>query len=155
MVAGSIVVGQPPDILQILGLGSCVAVSFYYSEKQLGALAHIMLPSIAMARTPHLKGKYADTAIPLLFEIFQKKHIPKIKIDVKIIGGSHMFPKYRHETFDVGNRNIEAVKNELKKLNLKIKGVDTGGTCGRSLFFILETGKIYVLDPDRNLRVYY
>ncbi|MFX1534351.1 MAG: chemotaxis protein CheD [Promethearchaeota archaeon] len=144
VLAGRIVLAEPPIVLQILGLGSCVAIAFYSPEKQIGALAHIMLPSSVKALKSMPKGKYADTAVTELVRRFRKKNILCQKTVIKIVGGSSMFFHRKNQMFDIAARNIEAVKEALKKYNLKIEAEATGGTKGRSILFNLETGEIQV-----------
>ena len=44
---GEGVVARPPHIISALGLGSCVAVTLYDTQRRIGGLAHIMLPDSA------------------------------------------------------------------------------------------------------------
>ncbi|MHA2362528.1 MAG: chemotaxis protein CheD [Candidatus Hodarchaeales archaeon] len=144
VLAGSIAIDNKPKVLQILGLGSCIALSFYYPKKNFGALAHVMLPSSVQARTPALKGKYADTAVDELVRLFQRKKISLSDIQIKIVGGAKMFMKLTSEVFDISNRNIQAIKNKLNQYNLKIQAQDIGGKRGRTIYFFLENGEIRV-----------
>ena len=64
--AGEIKVGYNPKVFQVLGLGSCVAVTFYYPKKQYGGLAHILLPDSSKVKRSTEKEKYADIAISKL-----------------------------------------------------------------------------------------
>ena len=150
--AGLIKSGFSPSILQILGLGSCIGLCFYSKEEKFGAIAHIMLPSSKNARTPDLKGKYADSAVEELIDVFKKKKIPKSKIRVKIVGGSSMFAQLKTNAFDIANRNIEAVKNHLQKHELKVSGSDVGGNKGRTINFHLETGEIKIYAAGGKLK---
>ena len=144
VLAGRIVLAEPPTVLQILGLGSCVAIAFYSPERQIGALAHVMLPSSVKALKSTPKGKYADTAVTELLRRFRKQNILRQKTVIKIVGGSSMFSHRKNQMFDIAARNIEAVKDALKDHNLKISAKVIGGTKGRSILFYLETGEIQV-----------
>ena len=144
--------GSPPEILQILGLGSCIGLCFYSKEDKFGAIAHIMLPSSKNARTPNLRGKYADSAVEELIKVFKKKKIPKSQIQVKMVGGSSMFSQLKSNAFDIAKRNIEAVKNHLQSYELKISGSDLGGNKGRTINFNLETGEIKIYAAGGKLK---
>ncbi|GAE04798.1 chemotaxis protein CheD [Paenibacillus sp. JCM 10914] len=60
-------VAGPSGILRTTGLGSCVGLTLYDPLTKIGGMAHIMLPSSAIAREGQLNlSKYADTALPIL-----------------------------------------------------------------------------------------
>ncbi len=46
--------------------------------------------------------------------------------------------------FDIGRRNVEAVKAELQKLKIPLRADDTGGNRGRSIMFYLEDGRLEI-----------
>ena len=142
--AGSISFAKSPKIFQIKGLGSCIGICFYSSQEKFGALAHIMLPSSEHARTPNIKGKYVDTAVPELLNIFRLHHIDTKNIIVKLVGGSHMFPPLKQTIFDVATKNFFAVKESLAQYHLSIYSQDIGGNYGRSMKFFMENGEIHV-----------
>jgi chemotaxis protein CheD len=152
VLAGLIKSGRSPEILQILGLGSCIGLCFYSKDEKFGAIAHIMLPSIKNARTPDLKGKYADSAVKELLNIFKKKKISKNKILVKMTGGSSMFSNLKSNAFDIANRNIDAVKKHLKEYDLKLTASDVGGNKGRTINFDLDTGEIKIYAAGGKLK---
>ncbi len=136
-------VSAEPATLVALGLGSCIGVCMYDPTQKVGGLLHIMLPSSALARVATPPAKFADTGVPLLFEEMKKAGAVASQIIVKIAGGAQMF-KVASATMNIGLRNAEAVKEELAKLRLKISAEDTGGTCGRTVKFDVETGRITV-----------
>lgn len=144
VLAGSILTAEPPNVLQILGLGSCVAVTFYVPQLMFGAMAHVMLPTADNARTPDLKGKYADSAVPELLRIIKKKKVRLDTVQVKLVGGARMFTQFSSEIFDISQRNIEAVERVLGEVGLTVSAKDLGGSRGRSIYFFPETGEIQV-----------
>ncbi len=73
---GEIKVAETPDKLTALGLGSCVATTLYDSEKQIGALAHVMLPESRSSDTKK-PGKYADTAVKELIKKMKENECKK------------------------------------------------------------------------------
>ncbi len=152
VTAGNISIDYSPRVLQVVGLGSCIAVAFYNKPKKLGALAHVVLPSSIRARTPQIKGKYADSAIKELVTLFQKKKARIKNTSVKITGGSIMFSNLNRDVFDIGKKNYIAVKEELKKYNLKIASQDIGGNQGRSIYFDLNNGDIKIFFSGQRLK---
>lgn len=142
--AGLIVSAESPMVLQIIGLGSCIAIAFYSQELTFGSFAHVMLPSKFGAKTPEMKGKYADTAIPELLSVFKKKKIKIKDIKVKLVGGSSMFSSTSKDKNNIATRNINAIKKIIKESNLSISSEHLGGSHGRSVYFHLDTGKIQI-----------
>ncbi|MFX1512208.1 MAG: chemotaxis protein CheD [Promethearchaeota archaeon] len=152
VTAGNISISHSPKVLQVVGLGSCIALTFYSPKKKLGALAHVVLPSSKKARTPQFKGKYADTAVKELISLFRNKKVQPENTIVKICGGSNMFTNFRSDVFDIGKKNYIAIKEELTKNKLKITAKDIGGNKGRSIYFNLENGEIEIYFAGRKLK---
>ncbi len=135
----------PPVILSSLGVGSCVGIILYESRSKIGGMAHIMLPDIEAVKNKANRAKFANTAIPDLLKEMQKMGADRRFIKARIMGGAQMFGFARANViFNVGQRNVEKVKEVLKEQHIKIAAEDTGGYHGRSLFFDLETGEVRV-----------
>ena len=150
---GSVVVGlgelksadQPGQELTCLGLGSCVAVSAWDPIGKQGAMAHVVLPECTPGREP--TAKFADVAVPELIEILKKMGAAPNRLEIKLAGGAHMtsasapgIPVMR-----IGDRNIEAVRAQLKKLGLKAKAENLGGNKGRTVRLDVESGRVTVV----------
>ncbi|ABR54131.1 CheD, stimulates methylation of MCP proteins [Methanococcus vannielii SB] len=138
---GDIGVGKSPDSIETL-LGSCVAIILYDRGKKIGGLAHIMLPKSreSDSKSP---GKYADTAVPELLERLVKLGARRDKLVAKIAGGAAMF-KANTNSIDVGKKNIDASKDELKKVGLRVSSEDTGGESGRTVVLSLKDGNVTI-----------
>ena len=138
-------VARAPVVLTSLGIGSCVGVILYYAHEKIGGLAHIMLPDINLVKNKSNRSKFANTAIPDLVERMESIGAERRFIKAKIMGGAHMFnfPK-ANKVFNVGERNVQKVKEVLKEHRLRLVAEDTGGSHGRSLYFNLETGDVSV-----------
>ena len=61
------------------------------------------------------------------------------RIKAKIAGGAVMFAT-ASERFNIGERNIQAVKAALRREGIPIVAEDTGLNYGRTVFFYPETG---------------
>ena len=130
---------NPEDVLCILGLGSCVGLCLYDPRKKIGGMVHILLPeSIPGQSNPF---KFADSAVPALWEKVKSEGASPENIFAKISGGAKMFSG-TDSLFDIGRRNVEAVKAELQKLKIPLRADDTGGNRGRSIMFYLEDGRL-------------
>ncbi len=132
---------KAPDVLTVLGLGSCVAVAMYHKKSKTGGLVHIMLPEGKM-KNGVKPGKYANLAVKAMHGEMEKKVGGKGRIVAKIAGGSQMFKITK--SFHIGEKNIEVVKKELKKLKIKIVSEDCGKNYGRTITFTPEDGKLKV-----------
>ena len=136
---------NPGEELACLGLGSCVAVSAWDPITKQGAMAHVVLPECSPGReqTP----KFADVAVPELVSTLKSKGVNPQKLQIKLVGGAHMsmtgspgLPVMR-----IGDRNIDAVREQLKKLGLKGDAEDLGGNNGRTVRLDVESGRVTVV----------
>jgi chemotaxis protein CheD len=145
---------ESEDTLKSYGLGSCLAIVLYDPDSEIGGLAHVMLPDGDAADGADTQpGKYADTAIRAMLRRMVEKGAAYTSVEAKIAGGSDMF---EFESFGdgVGNRNVDAAKEELEKLGVPIVGEDVGGKRGRTVEFDVSTGilNIRTADGDRGVR---
>jgi chemotaxis protein CheD len=154
-IAEYLVKGSPSS-LKISGLGSCVALALYDQENKMGGVAHILLPGPApkggKEKGPPGKWytKYADRAISRLIGEMEKTGSESENLVAKIAGGANMFASIFQDEIDsdnrnsVGHRNVEAVKENLRKKSIPVQGEDTGGNVGRTVIFELSTGEMFV-----------
>lgn len=137
-----IAIGGEGDVLQALGLGSCIGLLAYDKLTRVAGLAHIMLPSSETVRGgPVVRAKFADTAVPELLALLAQKGVAKSRLTVKLAGGAEMFSFAGSDApkLAVGARNAAAVMEHLSKAGLKASAVDTGGNHGRTLEFDIAT----------------
>ncbi len=125
-----------------IGLGSCIGLTLYDPEQKTGAMVHIMLPE-SSGRTDR-PGKYADTAIPILFDELTANGSKKKSLVAKMAGGATMFEAFS-ASMNIGQRNIDKVKSLLSEHNIRLVAEDTGGKMGRSVYFVpQENGRVTV-----------
>lgn len=137
--------GKSPDSIISYGLGSCVGIALYDSQTRVGGLAHIMLPDSTQARATDNTAKFADTALPVLLNQIVSLGASKSRITAKIAGGSQMFSfAQATDVMRIGDRNVEAVREVLRSLSVKIIAEDVGGNYGRTVELLLESG-IFVI----------
>lgn len=119
------------------GLGSCVGVIIYDEKAEISGIAHIMLPDSSSAKSGILnRAKYADTAIEDLITMISQLGVSKYRLRAKIAGGAQMFKfSSNSEAMRIGPRTVEAVKKNLKGLNIPIVYEDVGGSSGRTIEF--------------------
>ncbi|SDF39491.1 chemotaxis protein CheD [Sporolituus thermophilus] len=143
-------VGKSPASLISYGLGSCVGIALYDPVTKVGGLAHIMLPDSKQARSAENPAKFADTALPLMLDEMLKIGAAKNRVVAKIAGGAQMFTfTNTTDIMRVGERNSEAVKSVLRKMDICIIAEDTGGNYGRTVELKLDTGVFRVKTIDK------
>ncbi len=135
---------KSPDVLVTYALGSCVGICLLDKSSGIGGMAHIMLPSSKESRnaSENLR-RYADTGIAELVNMMTRKGANISNMTAKIAGGAQMF-QTQMKSFNIGERNVESVKNVLKKYGIKIIAEDTGSNYGRTVFFYAQNGIMQV-----------
>lgn len=139
--------------LATYALGSCVGICLYDKNKKIAGLAHIMLPwSKDASKTDNMR-RYADTGIWELYNLMKQCGASFPGTVAKIAGGAQMF-QTNSAVFNIGERNVQAVKIVLNKLAIPIVAEDTGLNYGRTVFFDAQTGTMQVksaMNPTKNL----
>ena len=135
-----------PNTIRTSGLGSCVGVILYDESKHIAGLIHIMLPDSTLGRLDLLNvAKFADTGIDALIGRLEAEGVMKTSLKAKLAGGAQMFQfTSDKDTMRIGPRNVEAVKEQLKKHHIRITGEDTGGSSGRTIEFNPQTNKLNI-----------
>lgn len=134
-----------PAVIITLGLGSCVGICLYDNTKKVVGMAHIMLPSSKDVKNNSNKAKFADTAVELLIDRMTGLGANPRRITAKIAGGAQMFSfSSANEFMRIGERNVQAVRNELERHAIPIKAEAVGGNYGRTIEFYSENGALGV-----------
>lgn len=141
-------IGRSPDILVTIGLGSCIGVAIYDRRRKIGGLVHIMLPENKKNTRP---AKYADTGIPHLIDNMIESGASRRNLAAKIVGGARMFEvAEENSSMNIGQRNIEAVRDILQQENITLKGEDVGENYGRSMRFFTENGEVLITSHQKD-----
>ena len=136
-------VGNGPDKLLTLGLGSCIGITLYDKRKKQGGMAHIMLPKNPTPDNP--TPKFADSGVDLLVKDLEKMGVSMRNVEAKVAGGAQMFTfSSSNEMNSIGYRNAESVLHELKKRGIKVIAEETGGNSCRTIELDLETGYLKI-----------
>jgi chemotaxis protein CheD len=143
-------VGQGDVLLSTLGLGSCIAIALYDSRTHVAGLAHILLPSEALARDRDNRAKFAGTAVPLLLERMRAIGARDMYIVAKLAGGASMFTSLLTQGGPaIGERNLIATRIALASHGIRVMGEDVGGGHGRSVFLHGCDGRFEVKSMGR------
>jgi len=139
-------VGGEPAVLVTLGLGSCVGVTLYDPVQKVGGLLHIMLPKMSDFTRGRVKpAKFADTGIPLLLQEVLGLGASRRLLEAKIAGGAQMFSGLdKSFVMNMGNKNVDAVRETLRELRIKIAAEDVGGKNGRTMILYTATGRVVI-----------
>ena len=96
--------------------------------------------------------KYADTAITSLIEKMIDLGVKKSNIQAKIVGGAHMFSTVEGNGRNIGESNVNAVKEKLKEENINLISEDTGSNYGRTIELYSDTGKLIVKTVTKGIK---
>ncbi len=120
-------------------LGSCIGICLYDQKIKLAAMVHIMLP-LNMEPGRANTMKYADTGIRETLKKMEAKGASRSRITAKIAGGAKMFEVSGGNLGNIGQRNIESVRLNLKREGIQLLKEDVGGSVARTLLFDPATG---------------
>lgn len=139
-------------VVRTLALGSCVAVIILDRGTRCVAMDHIALPesSVSPERARELPGYFADTGIPLLFRKMERAAgsvSRPAQLVVKLAGGANVADPTN--TFNIGKRNVLAVKKILWQSGLAPVAEDVGGSFSRTVTVFRDTGKIVLSSHGR------
>src|SRR2546421_9189737 len=133
--------GRADAMLLTLGLGSCVAIMLHDPRACAGAMAHILLPSKSLARDAANPAKFPETAVPLLVQRLTALGADPRLLVAKLAGGASMFAQLMTPgSVQMGERNIVAVRDVLRRAGIPVTAEAVGGGAGRSGRFHVAGG---------------
>ena len=136
---------EPPQKLITYGLGSCVAIVLHSKDAIVGSMAHIILPVAYSDEDNKTPGKFADTAVTAMVQQMEIRGIGPPQLIAKIAGGADMFAgKFKGTGRRIGARNVLATRKVLDNIGIRLVGQDVGGTVGRTVEYITDTGLLMV-----------
>ena len=144
---------DPKVTLVTHSLGSCIGVAVYDPVARAGGILHYMLPESEM---DHDKAKvrplmFADTGIPLLFKACYKLGAEKKRMIVKVAGGSQIMDA--SGVFNIGKRNYASLRKIFWRNNVLVDAEDIGGTCNRTMWLSIATGKVWLKVNGRGYKL--
>lgn len=137
--------GESSIVITALGLGSCIGLVLADPRAGVAGMAHVMLPQSApTSKGP--PGKFADTAVPALLDDVLRLGADKARLVAKIAGGAQMFGAGSGggNMFNIGERNAESVRTALEAVGIRLRAIETGGNCGRTMQVTVGTGTVTV-----------
>lgn len=143
-----------PNAITTLGLGSCVGIVLFDSVRKIGGLAHIMLPDSTKVKKNENVAKFADTGIEALIVQMEKAGANRSGLIAKIAGGAQMFAfSSSNDMLRIGERNVEATKQKLNELRIKLVAEDTGLSYGRTIEFYPDNGNLFIKSVGKEVKI--
>ena len=142
-----------PEGLISYALGSCVGICITDKVLKIAGMAHVMLPY----NKNEDKGntfKYADTAIAEMVRKMEIMGCMRSRMVAKIAGGARMFEIKGNSTIgNIGDRNVQATKETLQQLKVRLIAEDVGLNYGRTIVFDSNTGDLTIKSFAKNIKV--
>ena len=131
------------DEMIVTVLGSCVAACIRDKKMGIGGMNHFMLP---LSASDEDKGKisnaerYGNYAMEHMINDILKNGGQRENLEVKIFGGG----KIIQNMTNVGQKNIDFVRQYIQTENLTLLTEDVGDICPRKVVYFPRTGKAMV-----------
>jgi chemotaxis protein CheD len=149
------VTADPEAEIVTYALGSCIALAIWDPVARVAGLLHFMLPESAVDRNGGGRDapfRYADTGTPLLFRMAYECGAEKRRIVARMAGGAAVFND--GGLFNIGQRNLAALRKILWKAGVLVQGEDVGGSVSRTIRMSNADGRLMVRcpgEPEREL----
>jgi chemotaxis protein CheD len=142
-----IVTDNTKEVIKTFSLGSCVAAILYHPGEPVLGMTHIVLPEsqINPGHSLEAPGFFADTALNLLLDEMKAKYRCNLqRIKATLVGGASM-TKERRDYFNIGFRNVNAIRDILQQNNIsEIDSTQTGGYYSRTVEVAVSDGSIRI-----------
>lgn len=136
-------------------VGSCVAVCVYDDVAKIAGMAHVMLPkNNTFDPVPKPEGKFADVALKVLIERLTSSGANPIRLKAKMAGGANVFRnESKQNMFNIGLRNIEAIRSALKEKKIPLLSEDVGSKNGRWVTFDVSSNQMTIRERTKGVMV--
>jgi chemotaxis protein CheD len=147
LAPGQLYFGHSSDVIHTL-LGSCVAMTFWHSERLIGGMSHYLLAHREnyQKNAHHPQGYYGTDAVAYFIDQIKKSKLKPEDFEVKLFGGGNMFEATHCQpnSMDIASNNIEQGRLMLHQYGFKVKTADVGGVRYRKIYFELASGDVWV-----------
>ena len=137
------------DVLRSYGLGSCIGLVILAPRQRTVGMLHVALPEskINQQLAKDQPGMFADTGIPFILQEMERCGCTVGDLVIKIAGGASVMDP--GATFEIGKRNILAVKKTLWRYHLGPVAEDVGDIISRTMSVSVDTGIVTVSSPRK------
>lgn len=118
-------------------LGSCISACIRDKKLGIGGMNHFMLPSTTDIGAMGSSNRYGNFAMENLINEILKNGGRRENLEVKVFGGG----KILQNMTDVGERNIQFVREYLQVEGIHVASEDVGETCPRKVIYFPFSGK--------------
>ena len=131
------------DEVIVTVLGSCVAACLLDPIAMVGGMNHFMLPMKQGERDPDVfyAARYGVAAMEFLINNLLHLGAQRDRLVAKTFGGGRVM---KGLSSDVGDQNIEFVRQFLRNENIPVWSEDLGGLYPRKVYFFPHTGQVLV-----------
>ena len=137
------------DVLRSYGLGSCIGLVILAPKQRVVGMIHVALPEskINLQLAKEQPGMFADTGVPFILQEMERVGCNISDLVIKIAGGASIMDP--SATFEIGKRNILAVKKTLWRYRLGPVAEDVGDFISRTMSVSVDTGIVTVSSPRK------
>jgi len=135
----------PGERLITYALGSCLGIVIYDPVASVAGMLHVMLPTgtIDAQKMQEKPAMFVDSGVPLLFKECYKLGAKKERIVCKVAGGAHAGASEEADRFQIGKRNMIALRKLLWKNGVLVQAHDTGGIqTSRTMWVEVASGDV-------------
>ena len=143
---GKVKVGRKGEILKSTAIGSCVVIAAFDSEKDLGVMAHVMLPGRAPKSACGESTRYAADAIEQMISKITVEGANLCDLEVCLVGAGNVLKK---QDDTICKNNIDSITQLLKEQNIPVRAAVLGGTERKGISLEIESGSVYYTEGDR------
>ncbi len=140
---GEFAVSARGDLL-VTVLGSCVAACIRDDHRGIAGMNHFMLPTMTSTAAHNSKlsaeTRFGTHAMENLINELLKRGADRKRLTAKVFGGARVL----NSRLDVGDRNIEFVRDYLSAESVSIVAEDLGGRSPRKVYYDTVTGWVRV-----------
>lgn len=132
---------NPVETLVAFSIGSGVGMTVHDPVRGVGGILNFILPDSHSAqgvnpeRTPFM---FADTGIPAFLAALAAQDAQPDRLKIVIAGGAHIMDQT--DAFNIGLKNLAALRHYLDAHNLRIHHENTGGSSSRTLSLEIGSG---------------
>ncbi len=142
---GEVKAGEKDTILRANAIASCIVVAAYDSIKNVGALAHVMIPGTAPEGRVLQRTRYAANAIEELIDRMTLLGAHQDLIETCLVGGGNVL---KRDDDMICQENLASIEKILNEKGIKIRGKAVGGTERRTILFDIEKGSVHYTEGD-------
>jgi chemotaxis protein CheD len=152
LLPGDYYVTRQDELLDTV-LGSCVSACIRNPRLCIGGMNHFMLPeplgsgaSDAWGGCTSRATRYGSASMEQLINKILSAGGSRADLEVKIFGGGRVLSSLT----DIGNDNVNFVRDYLRQEGLQVTSEDVGDTCPRHIQYFPMTGRVRVRHLARN-----